>query len=110
MTAEFGLSGETATNVEVHYKDGSTDTYVVGSEAGESAGRYLLKDGVVYISASFSKTCWAPPGLYRHRPVHRGGPGGETVDSEGSGSTTTLSGYLYRIEVLRQQFQPAHHH
>ena len=103
--AEYGLSGETATNVEVHYKDGSTDTYVVGSEAGESAGRYLLKDGVVYISASFSEDLLGTPLDFIDTDLYTVADRvEETVDSEGSSSTTTLSDILYRIEFSGSNF------
>ena len=50
---QFGLTGDSATEVTVNYTDGTSDTFTVGNEAGESAGRYILKDGVVYISSSY---------------------------------------------------------
>lgn len=45
--SEFGLApGVTATAT---YEDGTTETLVIGSEPGESAGRYVLYNGKVYI-------------------------------------------------------------
>lgn len=48
--ADFGLTGETAVTAELEYTDGGKDTLVVGNKGGESAGRYILKDGKVYIA------------------------------------------------------------
>lgn len=46
---DFGLSGDSAVDVTLKYQDGSSDQLVLGSKGGESAGRYVLKDGRVYI-------------------------------------------------------------
>lgn len=52
---EFGLSGEAAVEVEISRKDGTKEKLTLGGKAGESAGRYVLKDGTVYIVASISE-------------------------------------------------------
>lgn len=49
--ADFGLTGDAAVTAELEYTDGGTDTLVVGNKGGESAGRYILKDGKVYIAS-----------------------------------------------------------
>lgn len=51
---EFGLSGDSAVNVTLQYQDGGEDQLVLGSLGGESAGRYMLKDGCVYIVPGIS--------------------------------------------------------
>ncbi len=51
---EFGLSGEASVEVEIGCKDGTEQKLTLGGKAGESAGRYVLKDGTVYIVASVS--------------------------------------------------------
>ena len=48
--AEYGLSGSGAYEATVTYTDGSTDTVLVGSEAGETYGWYILYNDSVYIA------------------------------------------------------------
>lgn len=97
---QFGLTGEKATEVSVNYTDGSTDEFVVGNTAGESSGRYLLKDGVVYISASFSGALLGTPLDFIQTEIYSVPDRvEETVDSEGSSSQTTLTDILYHMEL-----------
>lgn len=49
--SEYGLNGDGTIKAEVEYLDGTKDTIIVGSAAGESSGRYALIDGKVYIAA-----------------------------------------------------------
>lgn len=51
----FGLSGEGEAKVVLTYKDGTEDTLILGSQSGGTTGRYVLKDGTVYISSSPSE-------------------------------------------------------
>lgn len=51
---DFGLSGEAAVSVEISYQDGGKDQLTLGNAAGESSGRYLLKDGKGYIVSGLS--------------------------------------------------------
>lgn len=44
----FGL-GQDAAKVTIHYQDGSNEELLLGSSAAETTGRYVLKDGTVYI-------------------------------------------------------------
>lgn len=48
--SEYGLSGDGAFKGTVTYKDGTKDSVVIGSEAGETYGRYILYHDVVYIT------------------------------------------------------------
>ncbi len=52
---DFGLAGESAVNVTAQFRDGSEETLVLGNAGGESTGRYVLKDGRVYIASSASE-------------------------------------------------------
>lgn len=47
--AAFGLSGDGLFKVVATLNDGSTDTFLVGHEAGETYGRYVLYEDHVYI-------------------------------------------------------------
>lgn len=47
--ADYGLTGENASVVTVHMKDGSTETFTAGIAGGETAGNYILYKGKVYI-------------------------------------------------------------
>lgn len=47
--AEYGLSGDGAFKVIVNCTDGSAETLIIGIEAGETYGRYMLYNGQVYI-------------------------------------------------------------
>lgn len=97
---QFGLTGDSATEVTVNYTDGTSDTFTVGNEAGESAGRYILKDGVVYISSSFSGALLGTPLDFIKTDIYTvANRVEETVDSEGSSSQTTLNDILYHMEL-----------
>ena len=97
---QYGLTGDAATTVEVQYTDGTSDELVVGNEAGESAGRYILKDGIVYISSSFSGALAGNAPVFINTEIYSvADRTEETVDSEGSSSTTTLSDVLYHMEL-----------
>ena len=99
---QFGLSGENASTITIHYKDGATQEIVVGNEAGETTGRYVLIDGVVYISSSVSNYLLGSSLSF----INTSTPSipwrtarEETTDSEGSSSTATLTDILYSVEL-----------
>ena len=48
--SEYGLSGDGQYKGTVTYTDGTKDTIIIGSEAGESYGRYILYNDLVYIA------------------------------------------------------------
>ena len=98
--AQFGLSGVGAAKVDIQYTDGTSDSFVMGNEAGETSGRYLLKDGVVYITASYSSGLLETPFYFFETDVYTVADRvEETVDSEGSSSTSTLEDVLYHMEL-----------
>lgn len=59
--ADFGLAGDGEAKAVLEYADGSTDTLVIGAVPGASTGRYVLKDGKVYITGSLSESLFASP-------------------------------------------------
>ena len=97
---QFGLSGDSATQVTVKYTDGSSDEFTVGNEAGESSGRYILKDGVVYISSSFSGALLGTPLDFIQTEVYSVDDLVEEVtDEEGNTSENTVTDVLYHMEL-----------
>lgn len=98
---QFGLSGENASTITIHYKDGATQEIVVGNEAGETTGRYVLIDGVVYISSSVSNYLLGSSLSFINTSTlySVAGRTEETTDSEGSSSTATLTDILYSVEL-----------
>lgn len=48
--AEYGLDGDGVYKTTVTYTDGTSDTILVGSEAGETYGWYILYNDTVYIA------------------------------------------------------------
>lgn len=59
--AEYGLSGDGEAKAVLSYHDGSSDTLIIGSAPGASSGRYVLKDGKVYITSSLSESIFSSP-------------------------------------------------
>lgn len=98
---QFGLSGENASTITIHYKDGASQEIVVGNEAGETTGRYVLIDGVVYISSSVSNYLLGSSLSFINTSTlySVADRTEETTDSEASSSTATLTDILYSVEL-----------
>ncbi len=94
---QFGLSGQGQAKVTLKYSDGASDTVIVGNEAGESVGRYLLMNGKVYIGSFSGSLLESPLGFINTEIYTIADRTEETVDSEGSSSTTVLADLLYHI-------------
>ena len=58
---DFGLAGEAAAEITIDYNDGTSEEVVLGNNAGETAGRYVLKDGEVYIISGVSDYFFSAP-------------------------------------------------
>ena len=102
---EFGLSGKDAVQVEISCKDGSAVKLVLGSEAGESTGRYVLKDDEVYIVPNVMEQLYGSKFGYFSTFLYSIADRTQTVtDSNGSISTETLSDILYRITLSGSNF------
>ena len=82
----FGLDSQGAA-VTINYKDGGSDKLVLGNEAGESAGRYVLKDGTVYIVAGVPANFYGSKFEYFNLAVYTVADRTEVkVDEDGSSS------------------------
>lgn len=81
----YGLTGNGQAKVTLSYQDGKTDTLVMGIDAGESAGKYLLKDGTVYICSGVSSQLLENSLSYMKKDIYTVADRiEETVDSAGS--------------------------
>lgn len=94
---QFGLSGQGVAQVTLNYTDGTSDTVVVGNEAGESLGRYLLMNDTVYVGSFTSALLESPLSFINTEIYSIADRTEETVDSEGSSSTSTLADVIYHI-------------
>lgn len=97
---EFGLSGEAAVEVEISRKDGTKEKLTLGGKAGESAGRYVLKDGTVYIVASISEQLYGGKFEYFSSYLYSVAERTSVVTAEdGTESTETLPDILYSLKL-----------
>lgn len=62
--AQYGLNGTGLATIRYRYQDGSEDQIVVGNEAGASSGRYVLKDGKIYIVTGFQNEVFGSLNLF----------------------------------------------
>lgn len=98
--AGFGLAGAEAVSVTVQYKDGTSDELVLGRKGGESSGRYVLKDGQVYIASGIEELLYGSmyayfdPELYTIADLME-----ETTDDEGNTTESATADEL-RVAVF----------
>ena len=104
----FGLTDEALCTITVHYKDGGEDQLVLGAEAGESSGNYILKDGEVYIGYLPSQLYYGPFTYFDNEVYAVADRVSETGDEEGTTSQETLSDQLNSMELSGTHFPPAH--
>lgn len=104
---DFGLTDGGMATVTVTYKDGSSDQLVLGDEAGESLGNYLLKDGTVYV-ASLPSQLYNGPFTYFNTEVYtvadRVADTVSSGDSSASSSQETLSDQLTWVRLSGSDF------
>lgn len=97
---DFGLSGPEAVNVELKYQDGGSDKLVLGGTPGETAGRYVLKDGKVYIGLGVSDMLYGNGFDYFNSSLYTIPDRTETTtDDEGSSQTQTAEDILYSFKL-----------
>lgn len=94
---KYGLSGEEASVFTLHYTDGSTEEITVGTQAGESVGRYVLKDGEVYI-CDMDEGLLGSPMDFVDTQVYSVA---DRTDNTGTSSEETLEDVLYSVEITR---------
>lgn len=61
---EYGLDGDGQAKAVLTYADGTADTLIIGNVPGASTGRYVLKDGKVYVATGLSESLFAGPGSF----------------------------------------------
>lgn len=102
---DFGLAGENAVEVEVTGKDGSAQKLVLGNAAGESTGRYVLKDNTVYIAANVADLLYGSKFGYFSTFLYSVEDRTRTVtDENGSQSIETLADILYSVKLSGSNF------
>ncbi len=102
---DFGLSGENATRVTLTYEDGGSDQLVLGGTAAESTGRYVLKDGSVYIASALASQLFGNVCGYLNTELYTiGDRTEETTDEDGNASTETLEDILYNLKLSGANF------
>ncbi len=102
---EFGLAGESAVEVELQYKDGSSDQLVLGNTAGETSGRYLLKDGTVYIVSGVSEFLYKDVYSYFNITLYTVADRiAEAAEGEESSAAQAEEDILYNLKLSGTQF------
>jgi hypothetical protein len=103
---DYGLEGTGEAKAVIKYQDGTTDTLVVGSvSAGSTSGRYLLKDGTVYVVSGLDDNLFAERLSFVNTEIYTVVDRvTETVDSEGSASETVQDDILNSLELSGEAF------
>lgn len=102
---QYGLSGADAVTVTIQNRDGSSQSLVLGNKAGETAGKYVLLDGAVYIVSGIADQLWGSPFAFFSKDVYSVPDRvEETVDSEGSSTEQTLSDVVYSLKLSGADF------
>ena len=103
--ADFGLSGKDAVQVEIACGDGSKQSFVLGSPAGESVGRYVLKDNEVYIVPDIPDQLYGSKFGYFSPFLYSVADRTETVtDENGNTSSQAASDILYELTLSGTNF------
>lgn len=102
---DFGLSGTECVNVELQYKDGSSDKLVLGATPGETTGRYVLKDGKVYVGLGVADQLYGDGfGYFSSSLYSIPNRTEETTDDEGNTESKEAEDILYRLKLTGTQF------
>lgn len=100
----FGL-GSDGTRVTVNYKDGGSDELVLGGASPETTGKYVLKDGQVYIISGVPDAFYSGKFSYFYTSVYTIPDMVDvTVDEEGETSETTATDKLDSFTVSGARF------
>ncbi len=101
----FGLEGDSAASVTLKFKDGSEEKLVLGDTAAETNGRYLLKDGTVYIVPNISANLYATKFVYFNKEMYTIlDRTTEVTDDEGNTTTQTDTDLLYSMKLSGTNF------
>lgn len=100
----FGLSGGEEAEVAVKTKSG-TEKVTLGKNAAETSGRYVMKDGNVYIVTSVPANFYASMYVYFEKDIYTIDDRiVETVDDEGNKSESTGEDILKSLTLSGSQF------
>lgn len=95
----FGL-GSGGVLVTLNYKDGTSDQLVLGETAPETSGRYVLKDGQVYIISGVPDAFFSDKFSYFNTSIYTIPDMVDvTVDDDGETSETTGTDKLDRMTI-----------
>lgn len=100
----FGLTGDEAVTVSMTFRDGTSEKLVLGKTAAETAGRYLLKDGAVYIVSGISENLYGSQYKYFNTEMYSI-PSRTSDEADGeSGSFTEETDILYSMKLSGTNF------
>lgn len=103
--APFGLSGEEGAKLTLKYLDGGEDSLVVGNQAGETVGRYVLYKDNVYIVSGLSEMIFNSVFNFFNTQLYTVADRmEETVDSEGSITEAAGEDILYSMKLSGTNF------
>ena len=101
---DFGL-GSGGTRVTVNYKDGGSDQLVLGDTSPETVGKYVLKDGEVYIVSGVPDAFYANRFSYFYTSVYViPSLTDVTVDDEGETTETEAEDKLETMTLTGARF------
>ncbi len=109
--SEYGLDDGTIKAV-VEYTDGTKETIIIGSAAGESTGRYMLYDGKVHIGAfseylAQKQVDFIDTEVLKMKVETQTDVNGEVTEAESFMQHIRLSGKNYPEEILLQESDDA---
>ena len=103
--SDFGLTGDSCVDVELQYKDGTSDKLVLGATPGETAGRYVLKDGKVYVGLGLSDYLYGDGFDYFSSQLYSiPNRTEQTTDDEGNATSKEAEDILYSLKLSGTQF------
>lgn len=103
--SDFGLTGSDCVTVELQYKDGTSDKLVLGANPGETAGRYVLKDGKVYVGLGVSDYLYGDGFDYFSSQLYEIPDRTEqTTDDAGNPTSKEAEDILYHLKLSGTQF------
>lgn len=104
---DFGLSGGEEVKVTVHTKNGDEEL-ALGKNAAETSGRYVLKDGNVYIVTSVPVNLYENMYVYFVKDIYTVADRiVENVDDEGNKTETTGEDMLKSLTISGSRFPQA---
>lgn len=96
----FGLKGENASTLTILGKDGKSQEITFGSPAAESTGKYVLKDGKVYIASGIPDNFYENQYAFLNKEIYSVPDRTEEVENEdGTTSVNTATDIMYNLTL-----------